>query len=328
MYTRRHFLGAFGSALAAGAGGMGTMDANARADLARIVLGFPPGGSNDAVARLVARKIQGGYASSVIVENRAGAGGRIGVEGVKRALPDGATILQTPGSIMTLYPHIYRSLSYDPLRDFIPVSNLCTLDFVLAVSADATPARTIGEYIDWCKKDARNATFGSPATGASPHFVGLMFGQAAGIQMLHVGYKGAAPAVQDLVGGQVPAYVGMLADVAAYLKSEKVRVLATSGSRRAAATPDVPTFSESGFKDVSLQEWYGMFVPAQTPKANVEALNAAVQQALRDPETVASFAKLTVEAAPTSSADFAERVQRETEVWGRVVQATGFKMMD
>lgn len=328
MRTRRDFLGACGTAMAAGLPALFPVSAEAGPDLFRLVLGFPAGGSNDAVARLLAKKLQGQYATNIIVENRAGAGGRIGAEAVKRAAADGATILQTPGSILTLYPHVYRSLPYDSLRDFAPISTLCTLDFALVTSTSATPAATLGEYIDWCKKDSRNATFGSPATGASPHFVGLMFGQATGLAMHHVGYKGAAPAVQDLLGGQIPAYVGMLADVAPHLRSGKLRVLATSGGRRAAATPDVPTFREAGLQDISLQEWYGWVAPAGTPAGVVDALNRSAQDALRSPEVLASFAGLTVEAAPTRPAEFAERLERETAIWGRVVKASGFKMMD
>lgn len=328
MTTRRRIL--------AGAAGLAASSlavpplafARSSPEVARIILGFPAGGSNDAIARLLAARIQPRYAPSVIVENRAGAGGRIGVEAVKRAAADGSAILQTPGSILTLYPHIYKSLAYDALRDFKPVTVACTLDFALVTSSAANPARTIGQYVDWCKADPRHATYGSPATGASPHFVGLMLGKSAGFEMLHVGYKGAAPAVQDLLGGQIPAYVGMLADVVPHLHSGKLRVLATSGAKRAAATPEVPTFQEAGFEDLSLQEWYGLLLPAAAPDAMVDALNKSLEQALREPDVVERLKALTVEAAPTSPALFAERIARETAKWRQIVKATGFKMMD
>jgi tripartite-type tricarboxylate transporter receptor subunit TctC len=295
--------------------------------LGKIVVGFPAGGSNDVIARLLAEKMQGRYADALIVENKVGAGGRLGVDAVRRAPADGGTILQTPGSILTLYPHIYKSLPYDALRDLTPVSSVCTLDFALVVGP-AAPVKTIGEYVDWCKASPRQAIYGSPATGASPHFVGLMFGQAAGLDMMHVGYKGAAPAVQDLIGGQIPAYFGVLPDVSPHLKGGRVRVLATSGSRRSAITPDVPTFQEAGFKDVSVQEWYGILLPANAPERIVSSLNHAIQQALRDPEVLERFKALNVDAAASTAAAFAERIRIERVRWAPIVKASGFKMQE
>lgn len=328
MYTRRRFLGTVGTSAAAGSLGLGLMGAaHAAPELGKIVVGFPAGGSNDSIARLLAGKLQGHYAANLIVENKAGAGGRIGVEAVRRAPPDGATILQTPGSILTLYPHIYKSLPYDALRDLAPVSAVCTLDFAL-VTGVGTPVKTLGQYIDWCKSNPRNAVYGSPATGASPHFVGLMIGQAAGLNMLHVGYKGAAPAVQDLLAGQIPAYVGMLADVVPHLQSGKLRVLATSGARRAAATPDVPTFQEAGLEELSIQEWYGWMMPAKTAAGAVSSANEALQVALRDPDVLDRFKTLSVEAAPSRPEAFARRIEQETARWQKVVKASGFSLMD
>jgi tripartite-type tricarboxylate transporter receptor subunit TctC len=326
MFNRRNFLGTVG--LSAGALSLGLgLDAGAQEapKVGKIVVGFPAGGSNDSIARLLAEKMQGRYAETLIVENKAGAGGRLGVDVVRRAPADGGTILQTPGSILTLYPHIFKSLPYDALRDLTPVSSVCTLDFALVVGP-ATPAKTIAEYVDWCKANPRQATFGSPAAGASPHFVGLMFGQAAGLNLLHVGYKGAAPAVQDLIGGQIPAYFGVLPDVTPHLRGGRLRVLATSGSRRSAVTPDVPTFQEAGFQDLSVQEWYGMLLPGNAPEHIVSALNRSIQLALRDPEVLERFKALNVDAAPTTPEAFAERIRMERARWAPIVKASGFKM--
>jgi tripartite-type tricarboxylate transporter receptor subunit TctC len=326
MYTRRHFLNTISASAGAASLGLPSLAAaQTLVKLSRIVLGFPPGGSNDAVARVVAEKMQGHYADTLLVENRAGAGGRIGVDAVQRAAPDGTTVLQTPGSILTLYPHIYKSLAYDALRDLTPVSTLCTLDFAL-VAGPGTSAATLAQFVDWCKSNPAKAAFGSPATGASPHLVGLMFAQAADIKLLHVGYKGAAPAVQDLIGGQIPAYMGMLADVAPYLPGGRLRVLATSGLRRSAATPAVPTFQEAGFHDVSMQEWYGMLLPANAPPRVVSSLSEAIQQALRHPDVLERFRSLNVDAAPTTPQAFAERIRLERARWEPVVKASGFKM--
>lgn len=324
MFNRRNFLGTVG--LSAGAMSLG-LDVRAQdlPKIGRIVVGFPAGGSNDSIARLLAEKMQGHYAETLIVENKAGAGGRLGVDAVRRSPPDGATILQTPGSILTLYPHIYKSLPYDALRDLTPVSSICTLDFALVVGP-AAPVKTIAEYVDWCKANQRQAVFASPATGASPHFVGLMFAQAAGLNLMHVGYKGAAPAVQDLIGGQIPAYFGVLPDVTQFLKGGRLRVLATSGSRRSAITPDVPTFQEVGFKDLSVQEWYGMLLPGKAPERTVSALNRSILQALREPEVVERLKALNVDAAPSTPEAFAERIRSETARWAPIVKASGFKM--
>lgn len=328
MYTRRNFLGT----LSASAGALSlTLPPAAWAQgtpkVGKIIVGFPAGGSNDTIARLLAQKMQGRYAETLIVDNKAGAGGRIGVETVSRAAADGGTILQTPGSILTLYPHIYKSLSYDALRDLTPVSSVCTLDFALVVGP-ATPVRTIGEFIDWCKRNPGQASYGSPAAGASPHFVGLMFGQAAGLDLLHVGYKGAAPAVQDLISGQIPAYVGVLPDVTQHLPGGKLRVLATSGIRRSSATPDVPTFLESGFKDVSVQEWYGMLLPGNAPAPIVSALNQSIHRALQDADVIERFKALNVDAAPSAPEAFADRIRSERARWAPIVKASGFKMQE
>lgn len=328
MLNRRNFLEGAAMAVAAAAAGLPAAAwAQELQRLSRIIVGFPAGGSNDAIARMLAEKMQGRFAQNIMVENRAGAGGRLGVDAVVKAAPDGATMLQTPGSILTLYPHIFKSLPYDALRDLTPVTAVCTLDFVLAVGP-GTPARTLAEYVDWCRANPKNAIYASPAAGASPHFVGLMFGQSAGLPLSHVGYKGAAPAVQDLIGGQVPAYFGVLPDVTPHLKGGRLRVLATSGSRRSAATPDVPTFQEAGFKDVQAQEWYGILLPANAPAPVVAALNGALQNALRDPEVLERFKALNVDAAPSSPEAFAERIRTERARWAPIVKASGFRAED
>lgn len=325
MPTRRRFLVAAGAAAGAASLGLSSSLVSAQAlKSSRIVVGFPAGGSNDVIARLLADKLRGNYADSLIVENKAGAGGRIGVEAVRNSAADGSVILQTPGTILTLYPHLYRSLPYDALRDLSPVSTVCTFDIALAVGP-GTPARTVGELVEWFRANPQRASFGSPAPGASPHFVGLMFSQAAGLNLVHVGYKGAAPAVQDLLGGQIPAYFGTLADVAPYLESGRLRVLATSGPKRATLTPDSPTFVEAGYKSVLVQEWYGMLLPARAPTQVVASLNRAIHDALRERDVLDRLKALNVDPAPMSPGDFAERIRTEQASWAPVVQASGFR---
>ncbi len=325
MITRRRLLGAGGAAVGAASLGLPLAARSAQAvKSGRIIVGFPAGGSNDVIARMLADQFRGRYAQTMIVENKAGAGGRIGVEAVRNSAADGSVVLQTPGTILTLYPHLYRSLSYDALRDLTPVSPVCTFDIALAVGP-GTPARTVAELVDWFKADPQRASFGSPAPGASPHFVGLMFARAAKLDLVHVGYKGAAPAVQDLLGGQIPAYFGTLADVAAHLESGRLRVLATSGPKRASLTPDVPTFAEAGYPSVVVQEWYGMLLPADAPAKVVSALNQAIRDALREPDVQGRLKALNVDPAPMSPGEFARRIRDERDRWGPIVQASGFE---
>lgn len=327
MHTRRWFMTTSACSASLALGLTAAPFAHAAPTLGRLILGFPAGGSNDAVARLLAQKMQGQVADSLIVENRAGGGGRLAVDAVRRMPADGTAILQTPGSVLTLYPHVYANLAYDALRDFVPVSTVCTVDFALVVGPGC-PARTLQEFIAWCKANPQRASFGSPATGASPHFVGLDFARAAGLNLLHVGYRGSAQAVQELVGGQIPAYVGLIADVTSYLPDRKLRVLATSGQHRAAATPDVPTFKEAGFDEISIQEWYGILLPAGAPASVVASLNASLERTLRDSQVLETFKTLNVEPAHSTPAAFAERIRSERLRWGPIVAASGVKLTE
>jgi len=324
MHHRRRFLTRTAAILAAA--GLSPLSlAQTLSRTARIIVGFPAGGSNDVLARHLAEMLRGAYAPSVIVENRVGAQGRIAVEAVKGAPADGASMLQTPASILTVYPHVFRNLSYDPLRDLTPVAPVCTFDLVMAVRADS-PARSLHQLVDWCRANPKQAMYGSPAPGAIPHFVGVAFAKAAGIELLHVGYKGAAPAVQDLLGGQIPAYIGTLGDIIAHQKAGKVRALATSGLKRSRFAPEVTTFHEAGFKDVVAQEWYGILLPPGAPVDTVAKLNTAVASALDDRGFQEALARLNVDPAGGSAAAFAERIRSEQTSWGPVVKASGFSL--
>jgi len=326
MRQRRRFMVASALGLAGAATGFPLRAFSQQATrLARIVVGFPAGGSNDVIARHLADRLRGPYAPTVIVENKVGAQGRIAVDTVKGAEADGSVILQTPGTILTAYPHVFRKLSYDALRDLTPVTAVCTFDLALVVGP-ALPVTTLTEFVEWCTANPKKAAFGSPAAGASPHFVGVMFARAAGIELLHVGYKGAAPAVQDLLGGQIPAYVGTLGDVIALHRAGKVRVLGTSGAKRSRFVPEVPSFAEAGFPSAVAQDWYGILLPAKAPGEVVSRLNRSILAALEDPSMQEALARLNVDPAGSSPEAFAERIRSEQESWGPIVKASGFSL--
>lgn len=211
----------------------------------RIIFPLAAGSSGDALTRLLADRLQAELGRSVVVENRAGGASRIGLTGVKIAAPDGATLLLTQMAPMTLFPHIYKSLDYDPAKDFTPIAQVATFDFGLAVNVDV-PAKTPAELLAWLKANPAKATFGGPGSGGLPHFFGLLVGRAAGVEMTHVAYKGTAGGLTDLMSGQVPMVVALTSDLAPLHKDGKIRVIATTDSERSPNMADVPTFKESG----------------------------------------------------------------------------------
>ena len=291
----------------------------------KVVVGFPPGGAADAVGRLLAEALRGNYGPVVLVDNKAGAGGRIGAQAGKDGDADGSQFLVTPASIRTIYPHVYKKLGYDSLADFTPVSSIASVTFAFSVSS-AVPAsvKTVADYVAWVKANPKEANFGSPAAGATPHFVGVMLGRAAGVQLNHIPYKGGAPLIADLLGGQVQAGVNVLPEALQHHQAGKLRILAVSGARRSPFLPNVPTFSESGFKDVAADEIFAVFVPAKTPADVVAKLNAAIRAALKTKPMIDGLAKLWFEIAGETPAEFAKIVKSELERWGPVVKASGF----
>ncbi|MCX7932943.1 MAG: tripartite tricarboxylate transporter substrate-binding protein [Rhodovarius sp.] len=292
---------------------------------ARIVIGFPAGGSSDIVARLYAERLRGIYAPNIIVDGRVGAAGRIAVEHVRDAEKDGTTILQTPASMMTLQPHIFpREVRYDALTDFIPVSTVCTFPFAFCVPM-AHPARDLAGFAAWARQQPNEIPYASPAAGAAPHFMGLMLAQALGIRMTHIPYRGAVPAVQDLIAGRINAFMGVLGDVTPH-NGTGLRILAVSSAQRNPRLPDVPTFAELGHPGLTKEEWFGAFLPAGTPAHVVQGLFGAIQHVAATAEMREALARLDFGAETSESpAAFAARVRREREEWGPVVRASGFQ---
>ncbi len=268
--SRRQILQAVAGAPLIGAiGTFGARHAAAQAvEQVKILYGFPAGSSGDITARRVAEKLAGtAYSKNAgIVENRPGAGGRIALDGLKAAAPDGATLAMSPFSPLSIYPHIYTKLSYDPLRDFVPVSISAIMHHGFAVGP-MVPAsvKTIREFLAWAKANPLLANYGSPAAGSTPHFIGALLGLNNGVDMKHVPYRGSVPGITDVVGGQIAAMCTPSGDFLANHRAGKLRLLATSGAARSPYSADVATFAEQGFPELTTEEWFGFYAPARTP---------------------------------------------------------------
>jgi len=315
-----------GSALAAAAAA-GLARAPARAQTGgrpiRLIFNYSAGGGGDALSRIIAEKMRVALDQPVIVENRTGADGRVGVQAVKNAAPDGSTLLITPIAPMAIFPHLYPSLGYDPFTDFRPVSQVARFDFGVAVGPKVS-VTSLKELVAWAKANPGEANFGAPAAGTLPHFFAVLFGRTAGIDLRLVAYRGSAGAMTDLVGGQIPIVFTTTSDLLEMYRAGRVRILATSGKERSPFVPDVPTFREAGY-DIEGAGWYGIYAPAQTPDEVVERLNKAIVAAVVAPDVREKLLALGLEPAGTSPAEFAAIQKASSELWGPIVKASGFK---
>jgi tripartite-type tricarboxylate transporter receptor subunit TctC len=288
-----------------------------------IVVPLPAGGTSDLLARVLADSLKADVARSVIVNNRPGASGRIAVDALRSAAPDGSTVMLAPFAVAVLVPLTLRDVHYDPARDLVPVAQVDTFDYALAVAADH-PARDLAQLLVWLQANPDRATFGTPGVGSVPQFIGAQFARASGAPLLHVPYRGAAGVASDVMGGQVSAAISALADFASLHRGGRMRILATSGEHRSALTPEIPTFREQGYPELEITGWHGVFAPAKTPPAIVERLSAAFVAAVGAPSTRARMAHLGLEPAALPPDAFAARIAADTEHWRRLVKASGF----
>ena len=330
MHTRRQFLVRVTAGLAAGATAFPLhLLAQESARQVGITVAFPAGGATDILARLVADGLRRNYAPTVVVENRPGAGGRIGTEYVKNGRNDGSVLLFTPAFPLLIFPQVYKNLPYDTLRDFVPVG-IGARGGSLALSVGpAVPAsvKTAAEFAQWCRENPKRAVFGAPS-GSGQHFAGAMYARAAGITLELVPYKGGAPQIQDLLGGHIPASVNPVAEALPHAQGGKLRVLATTGSKRSPSLPEVPTMLELGYKDVLFQDWLGMFAPAGTPSALVARLNSAMTEVMKTEQAAEGLTKLGMETEIVTAERFAEMVHADYERYRAIVQTTGFTAND
>lgn len=308
------------------AAGAFNASALAQARVARFYVGFPPGGSTDVVARLIAAHTRG-FAESNIVENVPGAAGRLAVTRVRSGPTDGSAILVSPAAMMTLYPHVYTKLGYDPLKDFVPVTGVGTVAFTLTVSNAVVPAqiRTLNDLREWLRSNPRLASYASGGAGTPMHFLGVMVARHFNMDLTHVAYKGAAPMLQDLVGGQVAMGFTVVGDALPHIESGKVRALAVSSAQRSPFLPQVPTFTEQGAQ-IQAQETFGIYLPAGVSPETVQKLAAAVRESLNSPELRAGLNKLACAPTAMAPAEFRQFLERDLAQWQPVVKASGFSL--
>ena len=322
-FNRRQLLQTTGaSALLAGLGQQAF--AQAGIETATIVTGFAAGGTSDTICRRVAQKMQPDYARAVVVENRTGAGGQIAIGYVKGRPADGATILQTPTSMLTIYPHIYKKLPYDPVADLTPVTVGCVFDFGFAVGP-AVPAsvKSVKDFLAWAKANPAGANFGSPAAGSTPHFVGALIGKSGGVELKHAAYRGTQPAMLDLLGGNISAVSGPIGDITQHLSTGKVRILSVSGEKRSRFAPDVPTLKEQGI-DMAHSEWFAFFLPAKASSDVVLRVNNAMKNALAQKDVIDGLGTFGLEAMSSTPGELAELIKKDTAKWAPIVKQVGF----
>src|SRR3954467_3538311 len=290
----------------------------------RFVVGFTPGGPSDILARSLAEKLAAPLGQPVVVENRPGAGGNLAAEIVAKSPADGNTWLLGNNSILATNAALYSHLGYDPVKDFAPVALVAIQPNILVVNP-AVPATTVAELIAYAKAQPGKLNYGSSGAGAAAHLAGELFKAMTGVEMVHVPYKGAQPALTDVIAGQCQLMFATSASVIPFIKAGRLRALAVTTAQRSPSVPDLPTIAESGVAGFEAITWHGVVVPAQTSAATVARLNAAIDSALRDKQLLERLNSLGAEVAPGSPQDFAAYIAREIPKWTKVVKDSGAK---
>ena len=289
----------------------------------RFIVPFPPGGGTDALARSLAAKLTDGWGQPVIIDNRGGAQGGVGTALAAKAVADGYTILLGHSGALVINPHMYSNPGYDTLKDFAPVTRGTEMPYILVLHP-SVPAKTMNELAQLAKAHPGKLTFAS--TSAGPQLMGELFRLMTKTDMVHVPYKGAGPAVIDLLGGHVGIMFSVPTSVNPHIRGGKLRALSVSGAKREESLPDVPTMTEAGFKDFGdAREWYGIVAPAATPADAIARLNAAMTRALNAPDVHKRLQPLAQKPVPGTAADFGDYIRTQYALWGKVVKSTGAK---
>jgi tripartite-type tricarboxylate transporter receptor subunit TctC len=289
-----------------------------------LTVGFAPGGGTDTAARIVARKLTENIGQAVVVENRAGAGGNIAAQQIANAAPDGYTISLSSVGPLSVSPSLYKELAYDPKRDIAPITMGMVFPNVFVVNV-SVPAKTLAEFVALAKSKPGELTYASSGVGGAGHLAGELFKQAAGIDMIHVPYKGGGPAMTDLLGGRVTMYPAVPSTALPHIQAGKLRALAVTGPARLATMPDVPTVAESGYPGFEAMNWYCFVAPGKTPKEILDYWNRELTKVLKDPAVKAELAKHDLEPQPSTREELARYIDRETEKWGQVVRRANIK---
>lgn len=292
-------------------------------DTAKIFVGFPPGGTTDALSRRVAEKLRGAYANVFLVENKPGAGGQIAITTLKNSPSDGSALLLTPSSCLSVYPFTYPKLPYT-VDDLAPVTLACSYSLGFGVGpAVPTSVKTMKDFIAWIKAHPEHASYGSPAAGSIPHLTAALTAKLSNIEMRHIAYRGSAPGIQDLLGGQISSMCSPVGDYLQHVKAGKLRLLATTGPARSPFTPDVPTMQEQGI-DISVREWYGFFLPAKATSEVRRRAAAYLQTAINSKDVVDSLAAAGMEAQASTPDELANLLKADMNQWQGIVKNLGF----
>lgn len=288
-----------------------------------ILVPFAAGGNTDGIARMAAQRLSDAFGQQFIVENRLGAGGAIAAEAAARAQPDGYTLFVGALPVMAIVPAMQK-VRYDPQKDFAPISNVATNPFVLVVNKDF-PATTLAAFIAQVRKQRNGLSYGSAGVGSLNHLSMALFLHAAGLEMVHVPYKGNAPALSDVIAGHIPAMFSNLSDALPQISAGSVRALAVSSEKRAAQLPEVPTVSESGYPKFKTLTWNGLLAPAGTPKEIVDRIAVEIARAVKDPKFAEQLASYGVDPLGNSPEEFSKMIASDVGVWAEAVQAAGIK---
>jgi tripartite-type tricarboxylate transporter receptor subunit TctC len=286
----------------------------------KLVVPYAPGGGADGVARIVAKKMSENIGQSIVIENKGGAGAIVGTDLVAKAEPDGYTLLLGQSGPISINPAVYKSLPYDPQKDFAPLSMTTAYPYILVVNADL-PARTLAEFVALAKAKPGTMNYGSTGVGAANHLVAELFNSKAGLKMTHIPYRGTALATADLVAGQLTMVFGDPISVLPHIKSGKLRALAVTSLQRSSVAPDVPTVAESGYPGFEALAWHGILAPARTPPAIVKRLNEEIVKAVNDPATKALLANQAMQTVGSTPEEFAAFIRNDIAIWKAVALA-------
>jgi len=290
----------------------------------KLIVPFAPGGVTDTSGRLIADALGKRLGAQVVVENKAGASGNIGTQGVAAAAADGYTLVLAFDGTMVINPHVFNNIPFDTLKDFAPVGKIGDATLII-VAFPGFPAKTLQELIAYSKKDAKGVSYGTSGIGGTPHIAGELLNQQTGSNLVHVPYKGGGQAISDALGGNIPLVFTAVAGAQQYVKSGKLTAIAVSSAKRSSSLPDVPTFIESGVKDFEVNSWVGILAPAKTPRAVIDKLNRELNAVLTAPEIVEKLAVLGIAATPGTPEAFGTQLGNDLAKYGKVVKAAGIK---
>ncbi len=290
----------------------------------RLIVPFAPGGVTDTSGRLIAEALGKRLGQQVVVENKAGASGNIGTQGVAAAAPDGYTLVLGFDGTMVINPHVFNNNPFDTLKDFAPVGKIGDATLII-VAFPGFPPKTLQELIVFSKKDAKGVSYGTSGIGGTPHIAGELLNQQTGSNLVHVPYKGGGQAISDALGGNIPLVFTAVAGAQQYVKSGKLTAIAVSSAKRSSSLPDVPTFIESGVKDFEVNSWVGILAPAKTPRAVIDKLNRELNAVLATPDIVEKLAVLGIAATPGTPEAFGAQLSGDLAKYGKVVKAAGIK---